>query len=108
MECDLKFSCYELFKILKITIIFKMFLCIKKTLFYDFFICFITSWLEIGNGKKCYFQYNLNIHILSQFSTTLEKVFNLLKFSHPNVLSLIIPKVDKLVQHQKQQTVEEC
>jgi hypothetical protein len=25
--------------------------------------------------KKCYFQYNLNIHILSQFSTTLEKDF---------------------------------
>jgi hypothetical protein len=26
-------------------------------------------------GKKGYFQYHLNIHILSQFSTTLEKDF---------------------------------
>jgi hypothetical protein len=25
--------------------------------------------------KKCYFQYHLNIHILNQFSTTLEKDF---------------------------------
>ncbi len=31
--------------------------------------------IEIENGKKCQFQYNLNIHILSQFSTTLEKDF---------------------------------
>jgi hypothetical protein len=27
------------------------------------------------NGKKCYFQYHINIHILSQFSTTLKKDF---------------------------------
>jgi hypothetical protein len=38
-------------------------------------ICLITSWFEIRNGKKCYFQYHINIHILSQFSTTLEKDF---------------------------------
>jgi hypothetical protein len=40
-----------------------------------FLIYLITSWLEIGNGKKCCFQCNLNIHILSQFVTTLEKDF---------------------------------
>jgi hypothetical protein len=38
-----------------------------------FSICLITSWVEIGNGKKCYFQYHLNIHILSQFSNTLTR-----------------------------------
>jgi len=37
--------------------------------------------------KNCYLQYNLNIHILSQFSTTLKKDFDLLKHNHPNVLS---------------------
>ncbi len=73
-----------------------------------FFICLIASWLEIGNGKKCYFQYNLNIHILSQSSITLEKDFNLSELNHPNVFSPIIPKVGKLAQHQKQQIVEEC
>jgi len=46
-----------------------------KTITLWFFICLTTSWLEIGNGKKCYFQYHLNIRILSQFSTTLEKDF---------------------------------
>jgi len=30
-----------------------------------FFICLIALGLEIGNGKKFYFQYQLNIHILS-------------------------------------------
>jgi hypothetical protein len=40
-----------------------------------FYICLIASWFEIGNGKKNYFQYHLNIHILNQFSTTLEKEF---------------------------------
>jgi hypothetical protein len=45
MECDFNLSCYGLFKILKTTIILKNF-------FYDFFICLITSWFEIGNGKK--------------------------------------------------------
>jgi hypothetical protein len=44
-----------------------------KKLFWDYFICLIASWFEIGNGKNRYFQYHLNIHILSQFSTTLEK-----------------------------------
>jgi len=39
------------------------------------FLCLIKSRLEIGNWNKCYFQYNLNIHILSQFSTTLENDF---------------------------------
>jgi hypothetical protein len=38
---------------------------VKKISSITFFVCFITSWLEIGNGKKCYFQYNLNIHILN-------------------------------------------
>ncbi len=37
--------------------------------------------------KKCYFQYNLNIHILSQFLITLEKDFDPPKLSHPSVLS---------------------
>ncbi len=37
----------------------------KKHFFYNIFLMFIASWLEIGNGKKCYFQYNLNIHILN-------------------------------------------
>jgi hypothetical protein len=40
-----------------------------------FFVCLIASWFEIGNGKKNYFQYRLNIHILNQFSTTLKKDF---------------------------------
>jgi len=40
-----------------------------------FFICFIASWIEIRNEKKSYFQYNLNIHILNQFSITMEKDF---------------------------------
>jgi hypothetical protein len=80
MECDLNFSCYGIFKILKITIIFKPFYAfknnyLKKLSFIIFVICLIASWLEIGNGKKCFFQYNLNIHILSQFSITLEKDF---------------------------------
>jgi hypothetical protein len=47
----------------------------KKYIFCDFLIWFITSWFEIGNGKKCYFQYHLKIHILSEFSTTLGKDF---------------------------------
>jgi hypothetical protein len=42
---------------------------------YDFFICLITSRLEIGNGKECYFQYNLTSQNFNQFSTTLEKDF---------------------------------
>jgi len=37
-----------------------------------FLICLIASWFEIGNGKECYFQYHPNIHILNQFSTTLD------------------------------------
>jgi hypothetical protein len=40
-----------------------------------FLLCLIASWLEIKNGKKCYVQYNLNNHILSQFSTTLKEHF---------------------------------
>jgi hypothetical protein len=48
---------------------------ILKKYFMILFVCLITSWFEIGNGKKCYFQYHLNIHILSQFSTTLKKDF---------------------------------
>jgi Fe-S oxidoreductase len=47
----------------------------KKNYFVIDFVCLIASWLEIGNEKKCYFQCNLNIHILSQFSITLEKDF---------------------------------
>jgi hypothetical protein len=43
MECDVNLLCYGLFT--------------------------ISSWFEIGNGKKCYFQYHLKIYILSQFST---------------------------------------
>jgi hypothetical protein len=38
-------------------------------------LCLITSWFEIGNGEKNYFQYHLNIQNLSQFLTTLEKEF---------------------------------
>jgi hypothetical protein len=40
-----------------------------------FLICLITLGVEIRNGKTIYFQYNVNIHILSQFSITLEKDF---------------------------------
>ncbi len=47
--------------------------------------------LKLEMGKKCYFQYNLNIHILNQSSTTLEKDlkkgFDPLKLSHPSVFS---------------------
>jgi ABC-type sugar transport system permease subunit len=50
-------------------------LLFKKIFFAIFFICFITSWIEIGNGKKMLFSYNLNIQILNQFSTTLENDF---------------------------------
>ncbi len=39
------------------------------------YICLITSCFEIENGKKYIFQYHLNIHILGQFSITLEKDF---------------------------------
>jgi hypothetical protein len=57
-----------------------------------FFICLVSSWFEIGNGRKHYFQYHLNIHILNQFSNTqkktLERDSNLPKLSHPSVLSL--------------------
>jgi hypothetical protein len=75
MECDSNLLCYGLFKIPKTVIILKALSRIKRKIFCDFFICIITSWFEIGNGKNCYFQYHLNIHILSQFSTTLEKDF---------------------------------
>jgi len=54
-----------------------------------FFICLITSWLEIGNGKEYYFQYNLNIHILSQFSTTLKKDFEKERWSTKNLPTLV-------------------
>jgi len=57
----------SLFKHLKIII--------KKNSFVIFFICFIASGIEIRNEKKSYFQYNLNIHILNQFSITMEKDF---------------------------------
>jgi hypothetical protein len=33
------------------------------------------SWFEIGNGKKVIYNNHLNIHILSQFLTKLEKDF---------------------------------
>jgi hypothetical protein len=59
MECEFNLLCYGLF----------------KNSFMIYFICRITSWLEIGIEKKCYFQYNVDIHILSQISTTLEKDF---------------------------------
>jgi hypothetical protein len=79
MECDFNLLCYGLFKIPKIIIILKALLSIKKILFKKYyfviFLCLIIAWFEIGNGKKCYFQYHLNIHILSQFSTTLKKDF---------------------------------
>ncbi len=39
------------------------------------YICLITSCFEIENGKKYIFQYHLNIHILGQFSITVEKDF---------------------------------
>jgi hypothetical protein len=80
MECDFNLLCYGLFLIPKTIIIFKSLLSIlkrffKKKSFVIFYICLITSWFEIGNGKKCYFQYHLNIHSLSQFLITLEKDF---------------------------------
>jgi len=69
MECDFNLLCYVLFKILKSVFILKALFNILKKLFKIYFgiflICFIASWFEIGNGKKCYFQYYLNIHILS-------------------------------------------
>jgi L-ribulose-5-phosphate 3-epimerase UlaE len=37
-----------------------------------FFKRLITSWLKIWNGKMCYFQLRLNIHILIQFWNALE------------------------------------
>jgi hypothetical protein len=67
MECDFNLLCCELFKIPKNYLIFFSFVI--------FLICLTTLWFAIGNGKKCYFQYHLNIHISSQFSTTLEKDF---------------------------------
>jgi hypothetical protein len=75
MECDFNLLCYGLFKISKTVIIFKIFKHLKIISFEIFFICLITSWFEIWNGKNIYFQYHLNIHILSQFSITLEKDF---------------------------------
>jgi hypothetical protein len=56
MECDSNLLCYGLFKIPKLLIIFKTLLIIKKIYLKKiviFFICIITSWFEIGNGKKC-------------------------------------------------------
>jgi hypothetical protein len=54
-----------------------------KKFFYDIFYMSYSIMTWNWNGKKCYFQYNVDIHILSQFSTTLgkdfEKGFNLLK-----------------------------
>jgi hypothetical protein len=47
---------------------------IKKNSFVIFFICLIASF-ELGNGKKSYFHYHLNIHILNQFLTTLKNDF---------------------------------
>jgi hypothetical protein len=59
MECDFNLLRYELFKISTTIIIFKTFLNILKFIIIVFknlifFICLIASWLEIGNGKKCY------------------------------------------------------
>jgi len=75
---------------------------IIKIIFWDFFVCLISSWFEIGNGrKKNYFQYHLNIHILSQFSTTQKKDFEkgfkyakivttLVCFRQPGCINLIV------------------
>jgi len=79
MECDFNLLCYELYKTKTCNCLkspykhFKIIILKKIILWY--FLCLIASWFEIGNEKKCYFQYHLNIHILSQFSATLEKDF---------------------------------
>jgi hypothetical protein len=66
MECDFNLLCYGLFKSQKL---------FNLIFFWWYFLYVLQHYDEIGNGKKCYFQYHLNIHILSQFSTTLEKDF---------------------------------
>jgi hypothetical protein len=65
MECDFNLLCYGLLKIPEIIIILKVFKHLKIISSDIYFIYFIASWFEFGNGKKCYFQYHLNIHILS-------------------------------------------
>jgi hypothetical protein len=51
MECDFNLLCYEYFLILFFNYS-KSFKNNKKNNFEILFICFITSWFEIGNGKK--------------------------------------------------------
>jgi len=63
MECDFDLLCYELFKIQKTIIILKILLNIS--LKNSMIFLFIASCFEIRDGKKCYFQYHLNIHILN-------------------------------------------
>jgi len=66
MQCDFNLLYYELFKILKTIIILeKPFKHKKKNFFYDIFYMSYHHDLKLETETKCYFQYNLNIHILS-------------------------------------------
>jgi hypothetical protein len=68
------------------------FIILKNFLLWYFLYVLQHHDLKLEMEKKRYVQYHLNIHILSQFSTTLENDFekgsNLSKLWHPNMLCL--------------------